>query len=89
MTVSDDEVSQLVDGKIRESTSGWSGLAAATKAGGAIGANATDGVSCIARHRLWEDGEERACGRPQEGTRKCGGSDGLPAKLEKVALQMG
>ena len=89
MTASDDLVSQLFDGKFLESTSGWSGLVAATKAGGAIGANATDGVSCIARHRLWEDGEERACGRPEEGTRKCGGSDGLSAELEKVALQMG
>ena len=89
MTASDDLVSQLFDGKFLESTSGWSGLVAATKAGGAIGANATDGVSFIARHRLQEDGEERACGRLEEGTRKCGGSDGLPAKLEKVALQMG
>ena len=62
---------------------------AATNAGGAIGDTATDGVTLFARHRHQGDGEECACGRLEEGTRKCGGSDGLPAKLEKVASQMG
>ena len=62
---------------------------AATNAGGAIGDTATDGVDQSARHRHQGDGEECACGRLEEGIRKCGGSDGLPAKLEKVALQMG
>ena len=56
---------------------------AATNAGGAIGDTATDGVTLFARHRHRGDSEECACGRLEEGTRKCGGPDGLSAKLER------
>ena len=71
MTVSDDLLSHHLDGKVLESTSGWSGLVAATKARGAIGDTATDGVTLFARHRHQGDGEECACGRLEEGIRKC------------------